>query len=241
MAWLVRTRTAETAASGEPPVSRPRTGGRAPDADGDNSHMYRLVKQLEACVRTLEHENETTVMFKRDNPFVQAANRAFEAYKAEDDQSKLEIGPACHMTYAVLEEFKSWSPPDDSPRIKSCLRAVHRLCLAMEKGTGEDAAGWIKTFVCFPTIDKPGQPKRSRISFSVLGQTILFDKEEEENGAAGAEPQDDPRALPTLWLQAAGKVMDIQHILEILFRAAVGSVTASRAPRGNLARKMRSR
>ena len=98
---------------------------------------------------------------------------------------------------------------------------------------------WIKTFVTFPTYDKPGHSHKNRLSFALDGQTLIVEDQKQKKELTAMHPQNDMLILPTPWLQARGHLVSNQHLCTVMLRAAGGQIMKTRAPKGNLVRKLR--
>ena len=139
----------------------------------------------------------------------------------------------------------NWQYTDNPARVLRLKRVAGRL-MEMVKSSGPDNTGtWAREAAVFPTFDQPNKPKKSRRLFSLQGSTLVPDDEHIETGILKVITQQDhplgqatPLEMPTEFYKLKGKVMNVETIFCELVRAAGGSITTSRAPRGNMARKL---
>ena len=116
----------------------------------------------------------------------------------------------------------------------------------LEVGTPADAADWVLELLCFPTFDKPGKEGKNRLTHHLAGHTLLPADEQLEKQlleALQAEgpnqiKQVSPNEIPTALLNLRGSIITIEKVFSEVLRAAGCSVMASKAPRGNLARRL---
>ena len=222
----------------QPEQKSPRPGEKdKPEETADR----QLIRQLEARVRTLEHEAEDTILIPRDNQFATASRAAVRSYQQSKDQKVKEADMSCQICYGFLTAFSNFSPKDESPYLKGTLRALARFRGLMENVEldQEITSLWIKTFLSFPTYDKPGKSKVDRISYHLLGTTLIFLDEAEEKELTAKQPQMNPQMLPTSWTQAKGVIVPIQHLFTVALRAGGGTIMKTRAPKGNLVRRFK--
>ena len=248
--WLIRDRSKSFAVAGNE-QKKAKAGGTAEDEDMDDATVILLMKnlivQLEARLRLLEHEAMSTAILDRDHQTVVDTNKSYAEYAKERKQNpETNLGsPACQSIYAILTVLDNWQYKDTSARI-SRLKLVAVRLARMVSQAGPDLTGqWVRETAVFPCFDQPNKPKKSRLLFSLRGSTLVPD-----DGSTEAEllkAVDDPESLihqqtplevPTSFYTLKGKIMNVESIVAELVRASGGNVTASRAPRGNTARKL---
>ena len=149
---------------------------------------------------------------------------------------------SCQICFGILVASSNSTPKDESPYLKGALRALARIRTMMEQAEQEPELAnlWLKTFVAFPTFDKPSKKQMDRLSFNLLGSTLIFLDEKEEQELTATHPLLDLQMLPTAWTQGKGAITPVQHIFTVALRAAGGSIMQTRAPRGNLVRRFRA-
>ncbi|CAK0795357.1 unnamed protein product [Prorocentrum cordatum] len=222
------------------------------DEDEDKGGVRdHLMVQLEARVRALENGAFTTIIVPKEHVVIKAMTEAYADYLKErkDAPEKDMAGPAVQNTFAIVCALESYNYPDASLRTQLFVKILGRIKTMMEKSNPVELSGWIKKALALPCYERPGKDPRSRILLDLQGAIFVpkglaeedaVAKHQAEAVAAGNlhEFQSSPLELPTVFMREAGKFLPLVQIIAELLRHAGGSVTMSKAPRGNMARQL---
>ena len=251
--WLVRDRSTSFAApGGRPKVAK--TGGADEQEDEEDwetdeiyAAMKALIVQLEARVRALEHEAMSTAILDRKHQLVIDCNKSYQEFvKARKEDPQTDLGsPASQAACSILFVLQSWPYKDGSARLLKMKFAIDVLVEMIRIGGPEVTATWVKEAAVFPTYDKPGQPQKSRFVFKFLGQVLVPDDEEQQKEVLAAMQQEghplrtiSPLEIPTSQLQLKGTLFAVEAVVGETVRHSGAKLMMSKAPRGNLARKL---
>ena len=210
-----------------------------------------MMVQLEARVRALENGAFTTVLVSREHQVIMTMTEAYDDYlKQRKSNPETEMaGPAVQNTFAIVCALESFNYRDASPRTQLFVKILGRIKAMMEKSNPAELSMWIKEALALPCYERPGKDPRSRILLDLQGAIFVPRGLQEEDAVAKHQAeahaagnlhdfQASPLEMPTVFMREAGKFLPLVQIVAELLRHAGGSVTMSKAPRGNMARQI---
>ena len=238
-------------------LSQPLTKVRRRDEEPSNppevateAARDKLLVQLEARVRALEKDTCTSMVMATDSAVVTRSNSSYDEYikESKKEGSTVTGGPELQVFYVVLVELESCKLEDTS--LQMLQLALKRVKIMMEKGSAEECSMWVKTCITLPMYSND-KKKKTRLLFNILGSTHVCPTPEAEKQfhdqqmAAWAEGkmelvQTSPLELPPM-PPGSGKTITINVLLARLLRAVGGQQQMGRAPRGNMARKVKGK
>ena len=217
--------------------------GKRPKKDEDEGQLLgkqqeRLLKQLEARVRTLEFENVVQRFLPKEHAVIVAVEECYTEYLEKEKQQEVKgkLGSPHVQQFAALASALGslWSA-ERFPGNKRLAKVPERIVAALQRNPEAIMIEeWVK--VCGTSDTYEGKKKRLsldvrgsiRIAADEAGAEELLQKEAAEGLATFLE-------LP-LPLPATGSVMDLEKVILMLLRDLGAEARSGRAPRGPLAR-----
>ena len=190
------------------------------------------------------------MVMAQESAIVTCSNTSYDEYikESKKEGSSVTGGPELQVFYAVLVELESCKLEDKS--LQTLQLALKRIKVMIEKSNAEECSMWIKTCITLPMYSND-KKKKSRFLFNILGNIHILPSPEaehqfyEQQQAAWADGklelvQTSPLEMPPM-PPGSGKTMTINVLLARLLRAAGGQQQMGRAPRGNMARKVKGK
>lgn len=226
--WLL-TGAAEDGKS--PAHKRGRHEEEAQGGEGGGVAGTRLLRQLEARVRQLEFAQTDNYFLPIDHSIAVTLKTVAVKYSQivkEEGAQHQQGSPHLHAFGALLNELHSFCEQATSPEIVYYKAAPSFLRRLLETGGKEMSERWVKACGCSPTFDK----KTIRLTVGVEGRLVFGQTGEISETSS---PLEMPLPVPK-----TGKIVDVMAVLFVILRAAGAQVKLGRAPRGPLARGLRT-